>query len=234
MCPIRHEDDFRRVEIDDWDSWIEEQIQESQERGEFDDLPHAGKPIHIYRTDVNPDYDLAFSRMKNAGVLPAWMELDRDVSRLTRELAHFLDRSATWLLAERDAYRDSLADRRPEQREEAMRHRWWQLWARLRDWMRVEPEPPAARRVPASLGEVLRTRDHIRAQYLERAATLDRKIEEYHNALPRGLSHLQRLRMLPSRAERLFDERIPARVILDADARAPGTAPADDEAGPLS
>ena len=28
-----------------WDSWIEKQIKDAQERGEFDNLPGAGKPI---------------------------------------------------------------------------------------------------------------------------------------------------------------------------------------------
>ena len=28
-----------------WESWIERQIREAQERGEFDNLPGAGKPI---------------------------------------------------------------------------------------------------------------------------------------------------------------------------------------------
>lgn len=28
-----------------WESWIERQIREAQERGEFDDLPGAGQPI---------------------------------------------------------------------------------------------------------------------------------------------------------------------------------------------
>lgn len=229
MSPIRREDDFRRVEIEDWDTWIEEQIQESQQRGEFEDLPQAGRPIHIYRTELNPEYDLAFSRMKNAGILPAWMELDRDVSRLTRDLDGFLDRSRDWLFAQRDAYRAAVT----APVEEAMSprpYRWWQLWARLRDWLAVTPDAPTSHRAPSSLGDVLRMRDHIRAQYLDRAATLDRKIEQYHNALPNGLSHLQRLRMLPARAERIFDERIPVRAILDdGHARAGG---AEDETGP--
>ena len=28
-----------------WESWVEEQIREAQERGEFDNLPGAGKPL---------------------------------------------------------------------------------------------------------------------------------------------------------------------------------------------
>ena len=38
-----------------WDSWVERQIRESMERGEFDDLPGAGKPL--------PDVDRAHDDM---------------------------------------------------------------------------------------------------------------------------------------------------------------------------
>jgi hypothetical protein len=38
-----------------WESWIDRQIRESTERGEFDDLPGAGEPI--------PDLDMPFDEM---------------------------------------------------------------------------------------------------------------------------------------------------------------------------
>jgi DnaJ homologue, subfamily C, member 28, conserved domain len=39
----------------DWERWIDRQIREATERGEFDDLPGAGKPI--------PDLDKPFDKM---------------------------------------------------------------------------------------------------------------------------------------------------------------------------
>jgi hypothetical protein len=36
-----------------WESWVEKQIREGIERGEFDDLPGAGKPL----TDVGDHHD---------------------------------------------------------------------------------------------------------------------------------------------------------------------------------
>ena len=216
MSPIRHDDDFRRTEIEDWDTWIEEQIQESQERGEFDNLPGAGKPIEIYQTQLNPEYDLAFSRLKNAGVMPAWMELDRDVSRMSQELDAFLERSVAWLLSERDAM--IRARQQPAVEPPPVKRPWWQVWQRLLDWFRVDSIDTPSKWEPKSLGDLLRLRDHIRAQYLERAAELDKKIEIYHNSLPQGLSHLQRLRMIPARAEKRFDSRLPVRMLfIDAD-----------------
>src|SRR4051794_9290286 len=38
-----------------WESWVDQQIREAQERGEFDDLPGHGKPL--------PDVDLARDEM---------------------------------------------------------------------------------------------------------------------------------------------------------------------------
>ena len=38
-----------------WESWIDRQIREADERGEFDDLPGAGKPI--------PDLDKPFDEL---------------------------------------------------------------------------------------------------------------------------------------------------------------------------
>lgn len=213
MSPIRHEDDFRRVEIDDWDEWIEEQLRESMERGEFDNLPGAGKPLNIHRTDVNPDYDLAFSRLKNAGVKPAWMELEHQVGTLRAELDLFLARSKDWLVSERDAYLAS--DDQPESvSDERAVVPWWRFWIHLREWFRTDEVVETRYTPPASIGELLLLRDHIRRQYLERAAALDKKIAEYHNALPRELSHLQRLRMLPERAARIFDEQVPESLLL--------------------
>lgn len=211
MSPIRHEDDFRRREIDDWDEYVQEQIEESIARGEFNDLPHQGKPIKIWRTEVNPEYDLAFSRLKNAGVLPVWMELDAEVARLSRELDIFLDRSRTYLRQQLD----ELRERQARQDEAPVPgYPWWQVWRRLADWWRLDLSEDDAGPVFASIGDLIVQRDRMRSQYLARAAELDKKIADYHNALPRELSHLQRLRWLPQRAARVFDEEVPARMLV--------------------
>lgn len=86
MSPIRKTDDFRAVEIESWDDYVQEEIAGMQARGELDNLPLQGKPIKIWRTDVNPEYDLAFSRLKNAGVMPMWMELDKEIGERTEAL----------------------------------------------------------------------------------------------------------------------------------------------------
>jgi len=211
MSPIRREDDFRRVEIEDWDEYIQEQIQEAIERGDFEDLPDKGKPIRIWRTEVNPEYDLAFSRLKNAGVMPAWMELDAEVSRKTRELETFLEASRSYLERHLQEFR---ASREASELRTEPDYPWWQFWRRIAAWWRLDlsgDEPPAAPTITALIVE----RDRMRQQYLDRAAQLDKTIVEYHDTLPRELSHLQRLRMLPDRAARLFDEHVPIRMLVE-------------------
>src|SRR5699024_3414700 len=69
----------------------EEEIVAMEARGELDDLPDKGKPIKIWKTDVNPEWDLAFSRLKNAGVKPLWMELDEEIGKRSKELWAYLD-----------------------------------------------------------------------------------------------------------------------------------------------
>lgn len=229
MSPTRYEDDFRRKEIDDWDTWVEEEIQSAQERGEFSNLPHQGKPIEIYRTDLNPDFDMAFSRMKNAGVMPAWMELDRDISRLSEELDGFLERSANYLVEQRrllmarlEAERTAIAPPEPD-------YPRWQVWRALMNWFRDTATGPHLNDGPRSIGDLLSVRDHMRAQYLDRAAALDKKIADYHNALPSALTYLQRLRMLPDRAARRFDAQFPVSLVLDGPATDDNS---DDDASP--
>ena len=86
----------------DWESWIDQQIREAQDRGEFDDLPGKGKPLDL---GVNPyarDQELAFKILKDAGYAPDWIELDK-------ALRGKLERARTVLV------------RRMEQRESRLR-----------------------------------------------------------------------------------------------------------------
>lgn len=212
MSPIRHEDDFRRREIDDWDEYVQEQLEESISKGEFENLPDKGKPIKIWRTELNPEYDLAFSRLKNAGVLPVWMELDAEIARLVEEMEAFLERSRAFLEEQLQELRARQAA--PDEQAESPIP-WWQFCRRLALWWRMDLRE--AEDVPSvrSIGDLIIQRDRMRRQYLDRAAALDKKIADYHNSLPREMSHLQRLRWLPERAARVFDEAIPARILVD-------------------
>ena len=70
--PLRRDGD-RIEEIESFDEWVHDRLEEAIARGEFDDLPQKGKPIRIESNPFQPELDLAFSRLKNAGMAPAWI-----------------------------------------------------------------------------------------------------------------------------------------------------------------
>lgn len=197
MSPVRKSDDYRSHEISSWQDYIDEEIEKLAAQGELDNLPDQGKPIKIWKTDVNPEYDLAFSRLKNAGVMPLWMELDQEIGHLTEALWARLDRIEARIREQVHM----LVEPQPTDAPTADR-----LWERVRTWFRQDfSESPAA---PVSVAAVISERETERRRFLELAAELDKKICTYHDALPKGGEHLQRLRWLPDRAARVFDERI--------------------------
>ncbi len=69
-----------------YESWIDRQIREAQERGEFDNLPGAGKPLHL---DDDPDWWLkAKIAWENLSPLrPTPLALRREVLDLPETLA---------------------------------------------------------------------------------------------------------------------------------------------------
>ena len=200
--PIRREGD-KREHISDWDSWIEKEIREARERGEFDDLPTQGKPIDLYSTDVDSQWDFAFSRLKNANAVPEWMELDRICHTQRAEMDAFLERSAHYLadqLALLEHPVEPLPVPAPVPR--------WRFWRHLAVWLQLPTEMKED--PPLDQLDLIRIRARMLEQYLDRAAALDKQIVAFNNALSRNLMHLERMRMLPNRARRLFDAGCPA------------------------
>ena len=70
--------------------WIdrraEEVLREAVERGEFDGLEGAGKPLHLESSPFVPDdLKLAYKMLADAGYLPPEVDLKREVAGL-REL----------------------------------------------------------------------------------------------------------------------------------------------------
>ena len=69
-----------------FESWIDRQVREAIERGEFDNLPGAGKPLHL-----DPDEDWWIkAKMKREGldaVLPSPLALRREVQDIQGTLA---------------------------------------------------------------------------------------------------------------------------------------------------
>jgi hypothetical protein len=68
--------------------WVDLQIQKAMERGEFDDLPGAGKPLKNLGTQHDPDWWLKqlIEREQITGVLPPALQLRKDDALLDGEL----------------------------------------------------------------------------------------------------------------------------------------------------
>ena len=69
----------------------EQRIREAIERGEFDNLEGRGKPLDLRDESWVPeDLRMAYKILKNAGCLPAELELRKEVMNL-RDLLHTID-----------------------------------------------------------------------------------------------------------------------------------------------
>ena len=77
----------------DQTKWVDLQVRQAIERGEFDDLPGAGKPIEGLDKDYDPDWWLKklIERERITGVLPPSLQLRKDDA----ELDGLLDRERT-------------------------------------------------------------------------------------------------------------------------------------------
>lgn len=69
----------------DWESAVEKAIREAQERGEFDNLANAGKPLNLEPNPYAPDLDLAHHLLKEQGFAPAWIEEDKEIRQAYAE-----------------------------------------------------------------------------------------------------------------------------------------------------
>jgi hypothetical protein len=82
--------DAARTRIEHQTQWVEQQLRTAMARGEFDDLPGAGKPIEGLGTEHDPDWWLKklIERERITGVLPEALQLRKD----DLELDALLDR----------------------------------------------------------------------------------------------------------------------------------------------
>lgn len=69
-----------------YESWVDRQIREAIERGEFDDLPGAGKPLQL---SDDPDWWIKqkIAREDLEGLLPTPLALKREAERIELTLA---------------------------------------------------------------------------------------------------------------------------------------------------
>lgn len=62
-----------------WRDYIEEQISEAQKRGEFDNLPGAGKPLRLEKNVFAGDKALAYSLLKSNQIAPPEIERAKEI-----------------------------------------------------------------------------------------------------------------------------------------------------------
>lgn len=73
---------------------VEEQIRKAQERGDFNHLEGAGKPLDLSENPFEPaEMRMAYKILKDNDYAPYWIELgkeiDADLERLSKEIAYF-------------------------------------------------------------------------------------------------------------------------------------------------
>ena len=86
----------KHLNLSNLESAIDKQIREAMERGDFDNLRGAGKPLNLARDpNVPEDWELAFNMLKNAGFAPDWIEtrkqVDAEQEKIFAPLKRFLN-----------------------------------------------------------------------------------------------------------------------------------------------
>lgn len=75
-----------------FDKLIENKIREAMDKGEFSNLPGRGQPIDLDEYFATPeDQRLAHSILKNAGIVPAEIEVLNEIGALRQRLAGCAD-----------------------------------------------------------------------------------------------------------------------------------------------
>ena len=88
-----------------WESAIDKQIREAEERGDFDNLPGRGKPLRLESWD--DEWALAYHVLKQAGETLPWISLGRDIEVAQAKLQRMLDDAPKIPLEERGRAREA-------------------------------------------------------------------------------------------------------------------------------
>ena len=78
-------------------NWLERTIQEAQERGLFDDLEGAGRPINWEDESlVDEEWLMAFRLMREHGFAPEWIELNKEIGAKLKKAREAVVRAWDW------------------------------------------------------------------------------------------------------------------------------------------
>ena len=208
--PVRHEG-TEKVQIESWGSHVDHMIREAQARGDFDRLPGAGKPLNLEENVFAGGQDAAYRMAKSAGAAPLWVDLDKEISQDEAALAAMLERTAAYF-TDQVALLNRRGDEEAQhddgnQPKETHSRRWWHFWTRS-----PKRHDPAAPRLLAgirSISDLEAERQRARGLYLQRAAELDKKIQQFNDERPRNLTWLEKTRLIPRVAAQQFDTGCP-------------------------
>lgn len=92
------------------ETYIERMIREAQERGDFDGLPHHGRPLPRPAGPGAGEWELAFSMLRDAGMAPPWIEADKECRRIRAERDALLERAREATLVTHAWYRRRLRE----------------------------------------------------------------------------------------------------------------------------
>jgi len=79
-----------------WGDFIEQQIREAMDRGEFDNLPGRGKPQEFAQPYGDPSMEMANKIVRDAGFAPAWLDLEKEIEHQQQEAEKSVLRSWRW------------------------------------------------------------------------------------------------------------------------------------------
>jgi hypothetical protein len=181
--------------LEAWESWVDKLIVDAQERGDFDDLPGHGKPLRIEDAPFAGGLEVGFGILKNAGVAPFWVELEKEMRAAGARLDEIAERAARVASTLPSAVSQAPVSESPARRG------WW-------PFRRAASSPVASRPVAVRPDPRSAEIDRLRRDYLEQAEQLDRLVAQYNAAIPRDLWHLERPRLPRNAAEQAFEERV--------------------------
>ena len=183
--------------LEAWETWVEKLIVDAQERGDFDDLPGHGKPLQIQDAPFAGGREVGYGILKNAGVAPYWVELEKQMRGAGARLDEIASRAASVAgTAASDPFESMSPPVSPPRR-----YCWWPF---------RRASAAAARQQRATHHSQPKTAeiDRLRRDYLNQAEQLDRLIAQYNAAIPRELWQLERPRLTRDAAAQEFDARI--------------------------
>lgn len=90
---IRRDADGGERTAPSWESLTERLIREAQEQGRFDDLPGHGRPLELEDDTFAGEMAVAHHILRNAGVAPPWIEVDKEIRSLEARIEALLLRA---------------------------------------------------------------------------------------------------------------------------------------------